>query len=196
MRESNPREREPNPLSKSANRDPGRFAGPLSRRVGCKSHSRERGRTWTNETKTETASGRHSSVGVRSRCLQPGSAFLADHCPRHAPVRSSASDQSLAQFATLACCNLVRLGPIAHLTRFRGLLTAARVGTQVCVNAEPGNRRHHVNAAERARMRLRMRLTLGLCCRTQAKSVGGRGSFTEARETLWPQSVSLLLPRV
>jgi len=33
----------------------------------------------------------------------------------------TASDQSLAQLAPLGCSNLVRLGPIANLTRFRVL---------------------------------------------------------------------------
>jgi hypothetical protein len=48
----------------------------------------------------------------------------------------------------------------SHLTRFRGLLTAARVGTRVAVPAQSAATRFEAYVAERARMRLAMRLQL------------------------------------
>jgi hypothetical protein len=81
MRDSNPRGLAPNPLSKSANRGPRRFAVPCPAVWGGKQHGRERGRTWTTETKTETASGRTPSVGVRARRFATWRTFLTDPCP-------------------------------------------------------------------------------------------------------------------
>jgi hypothetical protein len=50
------------------------------------------------------------------------------------------------------------LGPIAHITGFRGLLTDARLGIHASVRADKVARRQYVNSADRARMRLAMRL--------------------------------------
>jgi hypothetical protein len=54
MRDSNPRGREPNPLSKSANRDLEESAGLHLRSQSDVANARGRGQTRTTETKTET----------------------------------------------------------------------------------------------------------------------------------------------
>jgi hypothetical protein len=74
---------------------------------GGKQHGRERGRTWTTETKTETASGRTPSVGVRARRFATGarsSLPLSRHAPVRRAPRSIGRKRSLRHFAAAISC--------------------------------------------------------------------------------------------
>ena len=95
---------------------PRRFAGPWSRRVQVTPPKRGQLRP-----KLRPPAECTPSVGVRASRLQPGLPFVSGPCPGRPGTVRSASDQSLAQLAPLGCSNLLRVGPIANLTRFRVL---------------------------------------------------------------------------